>query len=71
MLRNWLHSGVAGGRSPRAPVVTDDPVARIVELERRLHSWCQGTPPMEYENAYYAARNPSPTSVEEKRLTLH
>jgi putative transposase len=34
--------------------------------QRRLHSWCQDTPPMEYENAY-----PSPTTVEEERLTLH
>ena len=39
--------------------------------QRRLHSWCQDTPPAEYENTYYAANNPSPTTVEEQRLTLH
>lgn len=39
--------------------------------QRRLHSWCQDTPPTEYENTYYAAHTPSPTTVEEERLTLH
>jgi len=39
--------------------------------QRRLHGWCQDVPPIEYENAYYAAHNPSPTPVEEDRLTLH
>ena len=39
--------------------------------QRRLHSWCQDTPPTEYESTYYAAHNPSPTTAEEERLTLH
>ncbi len=39
--------------------------------QRRLHSWCDDTPPVEYENAYYAAHKLSPTTVEEERLTLH
>ncbi len=39
--------------------------------QRRLHSWCSDVPPVEYENAYYAAHSPSPTTVEEERLTLH
>jgi putative transposase len=39
--------------------------------QRRLHSWCNDTPPAEYETTYYAAHNPSPTTVEEERLTLH
>ena len=38
---------------------------------RRLHSWCHDVPPAEYENDYYAAHNPSPTTVEEDHLTLH
>lgn len=38
---------------------------------QRLHSWCDDVPPVEYENTYYAAHNPSPTTVEEERLTLH
>ena len=33
-LRNWFRNGVAGARAPQAVVVTDDPVARIVELEK-------------------------------------
>lgn len=37
----------------------------------RLHSWCDDVPPIEYENTYYAANTPSPTPVEEERLTLH
>ena len=32
--------------------------------QRRLHSWCGDVPPIEYENAYYAAHNPSPATVE-------
>ena len=39
--------------------------------QRRLHSWGGDIPPIEYENSYYAAHNPSPTTVEEERLTLH
>ena len=39
--------------------------------QRRLHSWCNDTPPAEYEATYYAAHNPSSTTVEEERLTLH
>ena len=39
--------------------------------QRRLHSWCGDTPPAEHEDAYYAAHNPSPTPVEEDRLTLY
>jgi putative transposase len=39
--------------------------------QRRLHSWCENVPPIEYENTYYAAQIPSPTTVEEARLTLH
>jgi putative transposase len=38
---------------------------------QRLHSWCDDTPPTEFEQAYYATHNPSPTSAEEDRLTLH
>ena len=37
----------------------------------RLHSWCNDTPPIEHENTYYAAHNPSPVTAEEGRLTLH
>ena len=37
----------------------------------RLHSWCGGIPPMEYETAYYADNTPFPTPVEEAHLTLH
>ena len=37
----------------------------------RLHSWCQDIPPLQFENAYYAAKNPSPATVEETHLTLH
>ena len=33
-LRNWFRNGVADGRSPRAVVLTDDPAARIAELEK-------------------------------------
>lgn len=39
--------------------------------QRRLHGWTGDVPPVEYENSYYAAHNPSPTTVEEERLTLH
>ena len=39
--------------------------------QRRLHSWCGDIPPAEYENAHYATIKPSPTPVEEERLTLH
>jgi len=39
--------------------------------QRRLHSWCNDIPPVEFENAHYAALNASPTTVEEERLTLH
>jgi len=39
--------------------------------QRRLHGWTGDIPPVEYENTYYAAHNPSPTTVEEERLTLH
>ena len=39
--------------------------------QRRLHGWCQDVPPIEYENAFYAAHNASPAPVEEDRLTLH
>ena len=39
--------------------------------QHRLHSWCDDTPPIEFEQAYYAAHTPSPTPVEEERLTLH
>ena len=33
-LRNWFRTGVAGSRAPLAPGMTNDPVARITELER-------------------------------------
>lgn len=33
-LRNWFRNGVAGAHAPRAVVVTDDPVARVAELEK-------------------------------------
>lgn len=39
--------------------------------QHRLHGWCHDVPPLEFENAHYAAHNPSPTTVEEERLTLH
>ena len=39
--------------------------------QRRLHGWTGDIPPVEYENSYYAVHNPSPTTVEEERLTLH
>jgi putative transposase len=39
--------------------------------QRRLHTWTDDLPPIEFENAYYAAHNTSPTPVEEERLTLH
>ena len=39
--------------------------------QRRLHTWTDDIPPIEFENAYYAAHNTSPTPVEEERLTLH
>ena len=39
--------------------------------QRRLHSWCDDATPLELEQTYYAAQNPSPTTVEEERPTLH
>ncbi len=39
--------------------------------QRRLHSWCHDATPLELEQTYYAAQNPSPTTVEEERPTLH
>ena len=39
--------------------------------QRRLHSWCHDATPLELEQTYYDAQNPSPTTVEEERPTLH
>ena len=33
-MRNWFRNGVAGAMAPRAVVVTDDPVARVAQLEK-------------------------------------
>ena len=54
-LRNWFRGGVAGGRSPRAPVVTDDPLARIAELERENRELRRANAILKSASAFFAA----------------
>jgi transposase InsO family protein len=37
----------------------------------RLHTWCDDTPPAEYEMNHYAAQDPTSAAAEETHLTLH
>jgi putative transposase len=38
---------------------------------KRLHTWCDDTPPAEYEMNYYAAQNPTSAAAEDTHLPLH
>jgi len=61
-LRNWFRSGVAGSRSPQAVVVTDDPVARITELEKENRELRRANAILKSASAFFAAEldRPSP-----------
>jgi transposase len=61
-LRNWFRHGVAGGRAPRTPLVTEDPVARIVELEKENRELRRANAILKSASAFFAAEldRPSP-----------
>ncbi len=60
-LRNWFRSGVAGSRAPRAPVVTEDPVARIAELERENRELRRANAILKSASAFFAAELDRPS----------
>lgn len=61
-LRNWFRQGVAGGRSPEAVTVTDDPARRIAELERENRELRRANAILKSASAFFAAEldRPSP-----------
>ena len=61
-LRNWFRTGVAGARAPRAPVVTDDPVARIVELEKENRELRRANAILKSASAFFAAELDRPST---------
>ena len=54
-LRNWFRDGVAGARSPRAVVVSDDPSARIAELEKENRELRRANAILKSASAFFAA----------------
>lgn len=61
-LRNWFRTGVAGGRTPRAVVVTDDPRARIVELEKENRELRRANAILRSASAFFAAELDRPSA---------
>ena len=61
-LRNWFRTGVAGSVSPRAVVVSKDPVARIAELEKENRELRRANAILKSASAFFAAEldRPSP-----------
>ncbi len=61
-LRNWFRHGVAGGRSPEAVVVTDDPVRRIADLERENRELRRANAILRSASAFFAAELDRPST---------
>ena len=61
-LRNWFRNGVAGARAPRAVEVTDDPVARITELERENRELRRANAILKSASAFFAAELDRPST---------
>jgi transposase len=61
-VRNWIRNGVAGARSPQAVVVTDDPVARIAELEKENRELRRANAILKSASAFFAAELDRPSS---------
>lgn len=61
-LRNWFRNGVAGSVSSRAVVVSDDPAARIAELEKENRELRRANAILKSASALFAAGpdRPSP-----------
>lgn len=54
-LRNWFRTGVAGGRSPHAVTVTEDPARRIAELERENRELRRANAILKSASAFFAS----------------
>lgn len=61
-VRNWIRNGVAGARSPQAVVVGDDPVARIVELEKENRELRRANAILKSASAFFAAELDRPST---------
>jgi transposase len=61
-VRNWIRNGVGGVRSPRAVVVTDDPVARIAQLEKENRELRRANAILKSASAFFAAELDRPSS---------
>ena len=61
-LRNWFRNGVAGSQAPRAVVVTQDPVARIVELEKENRELRRANSILRSASAFFAAELDRPST---------
>jgi transposase len=60
-LRNWFRQGVAGGRAPRAVLVTDDPAARVAELEKENRELRRANSILKSASAFFAAELDRPS----------
>ena len=54
-VRNWIRNGVGGSKAPRAVVVTDDPTARIAELEKENRELRRANAILKSASAFFAA----------------
>ena len=61
-LRNWFRNGVAGAHAPRAVVVTDDPVARVAELEKENRELRRANAILKSASAFFAAELDRPST---------
>ena len=61
-LRNWLRNGVAGAHAPRAVGVTDDPVARVAELEKENRELRRANAILKSASAFFAAELDRPST---------
>jgi transposase len=61
-VRNWIRTGVAGARSPRAVIVTDDPVARVAELEKENRELRRANSILKSASAFFAAELDRPSA---------
>jgi transposase len=61
-VRNWIRNGVAGARSPQVVVVTDDPIARIAELEKANRELRRANAILKSASAFFAAELDRPST---------
>jgi transposase len=61
-LRNWFRNGVAGAMAPRAVVVTDDPVARVAQLEKENRELRRANAILKSASAFFAAELDRPST---------